>query len=374
MSCRTLASTLTTAAAAALLIAPAFSQAPAAAAKASPAASKTPAAVKTAIPRTADGHPDLSGVYSNVTSVPMARPQNCGAKEVYTQEDLAAGMGGARGCMTAADAAAAARGGNGRGGRGGGGGGRGAAANIDPETGQPALAVHYDTQQFGLSGNTIVRSTSQRTSIITGPDGKLPPTTPEAQKRMADFRAWNTVHQWDGPETRPIGERCISWPSEGPPMMSEGYNSDIQVVQGAGYVGILQEMIHDARMIPTAAGPPPLPNNVHQWFGSSRGHWEGDKLVIETTNYTERTQIQNTRTSDKLKVTEKLSRIDSNSLLYEFTVDDPGTWTKPWSGETVWTKIDSPIYEYACQEGNYGMANNLSGNRAMEEKAAAAKK
>lgn len=372
MSCRMLASTLTTAAAAALLVAPAFAQAPAA--SKSPTASKAPAAVKTAIPRTADGHPDLSGVYSNVTSVPMARPANCGAKEFYTEEDLKAGMGGARGCMTAADAAAAAaRGGGGRGGRGGGG-GRGAAANIDPETGQPALAVHYDTSQFGLSGNTIVRSSSMRTSIITGPDGKLPPTTPEAQKRAADFRAFNTAHQWDGPETRPIGERCISWPSEGPPMMSEGYNSNLQVVQGAGYVGILQEMIHDARMIPTSGGPATLPSDVHQWLGSSRGHWEGDKLVIETTNYTERTQIQNTRTSDKLKVTEKLSRIDANNVLYEFTVDDPGTWTKPWSGETVWTKIDSPIYEYACQEGNYGMANNLSGNRAMEEKAAAGKK
>lgn len=158
-------------------------------------------------------------------------------------------------------------------------------------------------------------------------------------------------------------------------MLSEGYNSNIQIVQGDNYVGVLQEMIHDYRMIPTTnAGPAPLPADVHQWFGSSRAHWEGDKLVVETTNYTGKTQIQNTPISDKAKVTEKFSRIDADHLLYEFTVDDPMTWTKPWSGEVVWEKIDSPIYEYACHEGNYGMANNLSGERAVEAKAAAGQK
>jgi hypothetical protein len=280
----------------------------------------------------------------------MARPANCGTKEFYTEEDIKAGMGGARGCAEPGAGAA----GGGRGGAGGGRAGRGGGgANIDPETGLPALAVHYDTSQFGLSGNTIVKSTSMRTSILTGPEGKLPPVTPEAQKRQADRRAFTAAHQWDGPETRPLGERCITWPSEGPPMMSEGYNSDIQIVQGDGFVGVLQEMIHDVRMIPTNGGPARLPDSVHQWFGSSRGHWEGDKLVVETTNYTDKTQIQNTPTSDKLKVTEKFSRIDANNVLYEFTVDDPGTWTKPWSGEYTMTKIDTPIYEYACNEGNY---------------------
>jgi hypothetical protein len=357
---RVFASTLTTAAAVAFLASPAFAQAPAAAVKAAAASGAT------AIPRAADGHPDLSGVFTNVTTVPMARPANCGAKEFYTPEDIAAGLGGARGCAQPG-AAPAGRGGAG-GGRGGAAAGRGAAANIDPETGQPALQVHYDTSQFGLSGNTIVRSTSMRTSIITGPDGKLPPLTAEAQKRQKDRRDFTAAHQWDGPETRPIGERCISWPGEGPPMMSEGYNSNVQIVQGESYVGVLQEMIHDFRMIPTNGGPAPLPDSVHQWFGSSRGHWEGDKLVVVTTNYTDKTQIQNTPTSDKLKVTEKFSRIDAKNVLYEFTVDDPGTWTAPWSGEVTWAKIDSPIYEYACHEGNYGLANNLSGARATEKK------
>ncbi len=282
MSHRVLASTL---AAAVMMAAPAFAQTQAAAAKATPAAAvKTPAA-SSAIPRTADGHPDLSGVFSNVTSVPIARPANCGTKEFYTAEEIAKGMGGARGCALPGAEPAAGRGGRG-------GAGRGAAANIDPETGQPALAVHYDTSQFGLSGNTIVRSVSLRTSVITGPEGKLPPQTPEAQKRQTDARAYNAQHQWDGPENRPLGERCITWPGEGPPMMSEGYNSNVQIAQGENYVGVLQEMIHDSRMIPTLGGPAPLPESVHQWFGSSRGHWEGDKLVVETTNFTDKTSIQ----------------------------------------------------------------------------------
>jgi len=159
------------------------------------------------------------------------------------------------------------------------------------------------------------------------------------------------------------------WGHEGPPMMPAGYNSDLQIAQGPGYVTVVQEMIHDTRIIPTDARPH-LPESVHQWFGDARGHWEGDTLVVETTNFTNRTSIQNTPTTDKLKVTEKFSRVDANTVLYQFTVDDPGTWTKPWSGELAMTKIDTPLYEYACHEGNYGMANNLSGQRAVEKKAA----
>jgi hypothetical protein len=309
-----------------------------------PVAGQTAAAVKpSAIPRTADGHPDLSGVYTTATTVPVARPANLGAKEFYTDD---------------ADKQASARGG-GRGGRGGGG-------AIDPETGQPALAVHYDTSQFGLSGSTVTRAASLRTSIITGPEGRVPPMTPEAQKRQADLRAYNAVHQWDGPESRPLGERCIMWPAEGPPMMPEGYNSNVQIVQGQGYVSVLQEMIHDARVIPTD-GRPHLPENVRQWMGDARGHWEGDTLVVETTNFTDRTTLQQAPTSPKLKVTEKFSRVDANTVLYQFTVDDPATWAKPWSGEVTMSKMDGPIYEYACNEGNHGMANNLSGARVQEK-------
>jgi hypothetical protein len=319
-----------------------------------------PAAKASAIPRTPDGHPDLSGVYSNATTVPVARPANLGAKEFYTDEadrtaSAAAGRGAGRG-----GAAGAAAGG--RGGRGG-----GAAAAADPEGG-PALQVHYSTDQFGLSGASVVRAPSLRTSIITGPEGKVPELTAEAKKRAADKAAFNREHQWDGPETRPLAERCITWGHVGPPMMPAGYNSDLQIVQGQGTVAVVQEMIHDFRVIPTDGSRPHLPAGIGEWMGDARGHWDGDTLVVETTNFNGKTQVQGAWITDQLKVTERFTRTDAETVLYQFTVDDPGTWVKPWSGELTLTKIDAPLFEYACTEGNYGMANNLSGARATEKK------
>jgi hypothetical protein len=279
-----------------------------------------PVAKASAIPRTPDGHPDLSGVYSNATAVPVARPANLGTKEFYTDEadrtaSAAAGRGGRGGGAA----------GGGRGGRGGGG------AAIDPETGQPALAVHYSTDQFGLSGASVVRVSSLRTSIITGPEGRVPDTTPEAKQRAADKQAYNRDHQWDGPESRPLAEQCISWGHEGPPMMPAGYNSDLQIAQGPGYFTVVQEMIHETRVIPTD-GHPHLPGEIKSWMGDPRGHWEGDTLVVETTNFNGRKQVQQAWVTDKLKVTERFTMQDANTVLYQFTVDDPGTWVKPFSG------------------------------------------
>ena len=285
------------------------------------------------MPRTPDGVPDLQGVYSNAQAIPVARPAKLGAKEFYTDES---------------DRAAFAR----------------AAAN-DPEAGLPA--VHYDNSQFGLTAAQSKRATSLRTSIITGPEGRLPALTPEAQKRTADRRAFQQAHQWDGAETRPLSERCITWGFEGPPMMPVGYNSTLQIVQGPGYVAIVQEMIHDTRIIPTD-GRPHAPAEVKQWMGDSRGHWEGDTLVVETVHYNPQMAIQGTQVSDAARVTERFTRIDAGTIQYRFTVDDPKTWVKPFSGEYNMTHIDSPVYEYACHEANYGMANNLSGARATEKK------
>jgi hypothetical protein len=227
--------------------------------------------------------------------------------------------------------------------------------------------VHYDNSQFGLdrSHNKVAEDT--RTSLVTTEDGRIPAILPEAQQRAAARAAFTRDHQWDGPETRPLGERCILWPNEGPPMLSPGYNSDVQIVQGPGYVAIEQEMIHDVRIIPTD-GRPHLPDNVRLWMGDSRGHWEGNTLVVDTTNFTDRTAFQ--RSSEHLHVVERFTRTADDTLQYEFTVDDPHTWATPWSAKTFWAMADSPIYEYACQEGNYGMRNNLSGARADEKKAA----
>jgi hypothetical protein len=290
-------------------------------------------------PKTADGQPDLQGIWSTLTTVPLERPANLGAKEFYTPEELAAQAkrAGARG------------------------GGRGAAT---AETGD--LAVHYDTSQFGLDRAHATTSTSNRTSSIVGPDGRVPALLPEAQKRQAARTAYNREHQWDGPDSRPLSERCITWPSEGPPMLAPGYNSNLQIVQGKGYVAIMQEMIHDVRVIPTDNSAH-LPSNIHLYFGDSRGHWEGNTLVIDTTNFTDKTAFRGS--GEKLHVVERLTRVANDTIKYEFTVDDPTAWAKPWSAEVNWATEAGPVFEYACQEGNYGMANNLSGARATEKKA-----
>jgi len=228
------------------------------------------------------------------------------------------------------------------------------------------LAVHYDTNQFSLTGASQKRAPSMRTSLITGPEGRVPPLLPAAQKRQA-ARPRST---FDSYETRPLAERCYFWPNEGPPMMPVGYNSNLQIIQGPGFVAIEQEMIHDVRIIPTD-GRPHLPSNIRQWFGDARGHWEGDTLVVETTNFTDRNPFRGS--SDQMKVVEKFTRSSPDSVVYEFTVTDPATWEKSWSAEIQMSKIDGGLYEYACHEGNYGMANILSGARA-DEAAAAAKK
>jgi len=305
-----------------------------------PLAAQTANAVKTwTLSKTADGAPDLQGVYSNATTVPLERPRNLGAKEFYTEEEMVERN-------KAAAAAAAAR----------------ANAEVDPNI------VHYDLGQFGL--NQRVTAASNRTSQIIGPEGTIPPTLAPAQARVAAKQAALRGHNFDDAQHRGLSERCILWPNEAPPMLSPGYNSDLQISQGPGYVVILQEMIHDARVIPTD-GSAHLPSDIRLWMGDSRGHWEGNTLVIDTTNFTDQTAFRNS--SKDLHVIERLTRASDNTVLYQFTVEDPSTWAKPWSAEVTWEKINNPIYEYACQEGNYGLANILSGARSDEAKAAGAK-
>jgi hypothetical protein len=306
-----------------------------------PLAAQTANAVKTwTPPKTADGVPDLQGVYSNATTVPFERPRNLGAKEFYTEEEMAE-----RAKQLAA--AEAAR----------------LSADADPNR------VHYDLGQFGL--NQRVLAPTNRTSQIMGPEGTMPALLPSAQARVAAKQAAARGHNFDDAEHRGLSERCIMWGNEGPPMLSPGYNSDLQIVQGPGYVAILQEMIHDTRIIPTD-GSPHLPSNVRLWMGDSRGHWEGNTLVIDTTNFSDRTAFRNS--SDDLHIVERLTRTSDKTIAYQFTVDDPQTWAKPWSAEVTWETINNPIYEYACQEGNYGLANILSGARASEKQEGSASK
>jgi hypothetical protein len=313
-------------------------------------AAKTPA--KTWTKKTPGGQPDLQGYWSSQTTAPLERPANCGAKEFWTDEEMAKGI---RTC-----GAADGGGQRGRGGAPGGQRGRGQRSNGETDP-------HYDTAQFGLNIRTT--AVNNRTSLIIGPDGKIPPLSPIGEKRQAELAQQRT--SFDSAESRPLTERCIVWNAQGPPMMSPGYNSNVQIVQSQDYVMILPEMMQDARIIPLKPRVA-LSDKVRLWQGDSQGRWEGDTLVIETTNFNGRNPFQRVG-SEKMHLTERFKRLDETTLLYEFTVDDP-VWTKSWTVQVPWAKSEGPLFEYACHEGNYGMADILSGARAAEKAAAEAAK
>ena len=179
------------------------------------------------------------------------------------------------------------------------------------------------------------------------------------------------AHATDGPEGRTLGERCIQWATAGPPMLPGPYNNNFQILQTRDRVVILNEMIHDARIIPLD-GSPHVASNIRQWMGDSRGHWEGNALVVDTTNFSDEYSF---RGSDRnMHLTERFTRTSPDTLLYEFTVDDPTMWTRPWTAVVPMTKSDDPIYEYACHEGNYAMSGILAGARAADKAAAEAGK
>jgi hypothetical protein len=209
---------------------------------------------------------------------------------------------------------------------------------------------------------------------VDPPDGKVPPLTAEAQQQLAAAKvAAARRGEADGPEDRNLAERCIFW-SAGPPMLPTTYNAHAQIFQTPQYVAILNEMIHDVRIIPLD-GRPHIGSGVRQYLGNSRGRWEGDTLIVETKNFTDKTQFSGTRptnfrgSNEILRVIERFTRVDVDTLNYEFTIDDPKMYTKPWTGVIPLQKTDDSIYEYACHEGNYGMFGILSGHRA-DEKAA----
>jgi len=249
---------------------------------------------------------------------------------------------------------------------------RGESADVD-------VAGAYNELWFDR-GKKVVGS--RRTSLIVDPpDGRVPPLTPEAQKKVDAARAYAKLHPADGPEDRPLAERCLLWPTAGPPMLPGPYNNNYQIVQGPGYVVILVEMIHDARIIPID-GRPHLPQSIRQWLGDPRGHWEGNTLVVETTNFTDKTSdvaagLRGTTfrgSDDRMRLIERFTRVDSNTIRYQFTLDDPTAFTKPWSADIPMTRIPGPFLEYACHEGNYAMSGILAGARAEEKKAGPAAK
>ena len=231
--------------------------------------------------------------------------------------------------------------------------------------------VHYDFTQFGLDRNQTRLTDNLRTSmIVEPPDGKLPPVTSEGQKRAADRAAERRKQGaiYDQVQNIPIGSRCI-YTNAAPPMLPPAYNPAYQIVQSPGYVTILIESLHEVRVIPLD-GRPHAPQGVRSWLGDSRGRWEGDTLIVETTNFNDKTAFRGA--SENMKVTERFTRVSDDAIRYEFTVNDPSTWEIPWKAEMPFVKINGPIFEHACTEGNYGIANTLAGARAEEKRAAEA--
>jgi hypothetical protein len=293
-------------------------------------------------PKTPDGQPDLQGVWTNITITPLERPAELAGKEFLTPQEAAE----YEKRIVAAN-------------------------NVDRKNLPPEVDVNLAYNDAWYDRGTKVVGT-RRTSLIVDPlDGKIPGLTPEAQKRQTDMRAAAAGHANDGPEGRSLSERCLLWATAGPPMLPSFYNNNYQIVQAPGYVVIMVEMIHDARIIPLD-GRGHLPPNMRQWMGDARGHWEGNTLVVDTTNFTDKTRFRGS--ADKLHLTERFTRVDPETIAYEFTVDDPTTYTKPWTAQIPMKKSQGPIFEYGCHEGNYAMAGMLAGARAQEKAAEEAAK
>lgn len=337
------------------------------------------------MPRLPDGHPDLQGTYDLATMTPVERMPG---DPPYLTKDQAAALQKAEADRRAVNA-----------------------TKLDPNRprlqpggdrtppsgksffellekagggavgGYDRLWLNQGTQYFAVDGQI-------RTSIVIDPpDGKVPPMNEAGRKRMAAGRSLPRSDageqegrsaprsEYDNPEQRPLAERCLLGfgSTSGPPALPDYFYNDLhQIVQTKDSVMILTEMVHDARVVRMNAEH--LPPTIRRWMGDSVGHWEGDTLVIDTTNFTDKTRFRGS--TENLHVVERLTRIDEKTLLYRFIVEDPQTWDRPWTGEMAWPATNQPIYEYACHEGNYALGDVLRGARHQEaeEAAEAAKK
>jgi hypothetical protein len=299
------------------------------------------------MPRTPDGHPDLQGIWTNVTLTPLERPAEWAGKPTLSEAEAKA--------FEKHDAET---------------------NTIDGDTNSKLLqsagsaGTGAYNNLFFDRGTELARVDGQkRTSLVVDPpDGKIPVIT--AQARVRNTTALRNYNSTDNVKDRPMSERCLVGfgSTGGPPMLPVLYNNNYQIVQTPDYVIILVEMIHDVRFV--RINGTHAPANVRQWFGDSIGHWEGDTLVVDTTNFTEKTRFRGS--SENLHIVERFKRASADSLLYRATIDDPSTFSKPWTVEFPFVATAGPIYEYACHEGNYALEDILGGARRTE--AAAPKK
>jgi hypothetical protein len=341
-----------------------------------PAAAQTanqPASGSYHVPRMPDGHPDLQGTYDVATITPVERPR--GEPLVLTKEQAAKLESAAAMRTEKGDApldpnrTAPPKGGDGS---------VGAAGNVG--------GYNYGWLDPGSSIN-VVDGQKRASIIIDPPDGRVPPMTQAARERFTRGRVRptsdagesrdpgldRTPGAYDDPERRPLGEQCLLGfgSTSGPPVLPDYfYNNLHQIVQTKDSVMILTEMVHDVRIVRMNAQH--LPPSMRLWFGDSVGHWEGDTLVVDTTNFSDKTRFRGS--TENLHVVEYFTRVGPRTLLYKFTIDDPDTWTRPWTGEYTWPLTDEHIYEYACHEGNYALGDILRGARLREKEAAEAAK
>ena len=286
-------------------------------------------------PRTPDGRPDLQGIWNNATLTPLERTAEYAGRPVLNEKEAADFE---KSVLSDVDA--------------------------DRRDGAALADVNRAYNEFWRDRGRI--TPDRRTAlIIDPPDGRVPPLTPAAQKLAAERAAQSRGHEFDGPENRSLAERCIAVPNTGPPMMPANYNANYQIVQAPGYVALLSEQIHDVRIIPTD-GRPHLPQDVRQLLGDSRGRWDGNTLIVETTNFTDRTSFRGS--GEQMHLTERFTRTGADTMTYEFTVDDPETFARPWTARIPMMRAKGPLFEYACHEGNYGLEGSLAGARAEETK------
>ena len=296
----------------------------------SPAAGQT----SSAVPRTADGRPDLRGVWNFSSATPMERPETLAGKEVLTAEE---------------------------------------AAQFEQEIAQNRIAVDSISETAPLEARVAYEQAiwferkntldGRRTSLIVDPpNGRIPPVSAEGQARIDGIQAARDRAP-RGPEDRNNAERCLMGFNSGPPMEPSAYNNNVQIFQTPDHVVMLNEMVHNARFVPLDARPH-LPASLRQWSGDSRARWEGDTLVVETTNFLRETALDGS--SEDMHLVERFTRLDADRLLYEFTVTDPATWADSWTAQVQMTNTDEPLYEYACHEGNYSMTTALNGARALD--------
>jgi len=309
-----------------------------------------PSAQTRTVPRTAWGKPDLSGIWDFRTLTPLERPASQANKEFLTEAEAAKLEQDTIERNRQLDERPPER--------------TTAGGNVDRRNdGSPGF---YNN--FWLDGGTKPVGTRRTSLVIDPPNGRVPPLTAAGQKRLQERAAYAREHPADGPEDRSPSDRCILGFNAGPPLTPGGYNQNMQVVQTRDYVVLVTEMVHTARIVPLDGRPRPN-NGMRSWSGEARGHWEGDTLVIETTNFSEARGWRGSTPS--MKLIERLTRVDAKTLEYKYTVNDPDTWTSPWTASIPLQLADLPMYEYACHEGNHAMQGILSGQRTVDKEAAA---